>query len=41
MPGGFFILPILVRLFPNFVPSVFRGKNYKVCCAGPALGPWA
>lgn len=30
MPGGFFILPILVKLFPNFVPSAFRGKNYKV-----------
>lgn len=31
MPGGFFILPIVVKLFPNFVPSVFRGKNYKAC----------
>lgn len=31
MPGGFFVLPVVVKLFPNFVPSVFRGKNYKAC----------
>eukprot|EP01134_Creolimax_fragrantissima_P006332 CFRG6332T1 len=29
LPGAFFVLPVVIKLFPGFMPSVFHGKTYK------------
>ncbi|KNC77395.1 hypothetical protein SARC_10140, partial [Sphaeroforma arctica JP610] len=29
LPGAFFALPVLLKVFPGFMPSVFQGKSFK------------